>query len=380
MGIAVVNQSLAVAMTTPDVEVFSALVGDIYDASLDPGLWPAVLQKACGYIGGSTATLSSEETTRRTAHFYFAWGTDPHYMRLYEEKYHKLNPAFPTVLFFAVEEPHSIVPDCITRDEYCRSRFGKEWLLPQGMIDGLFANLEKSPTACSTLIVARKLRDGFADEEMRRRFALVVPHIRRAVLIGKVIDLKRVEAAALADSLDSLNSGVFLVDSTGRILHANASGHYMIGEATTVRAPSGKLGAVDAHADQALLDSFAAAARGDAVLGRKGIAVPLRASNAERYVAHVLPLTSGSRRKAGAAYAAAATVFVRRAELDLPSPPEAVGKEFGLTPAELRVLFAIIEVGAVGGVAGSRSIRSDCEDPSAALVREDWCPPSGRTC
>jgi hypothetical protein len=61
----------------------------------------------------------------------------------------------------------------------------------------------------------------------------------------------------------------------------------------------------------------------------------------------VLPLTSGSRRKAGASYAAAATVFVRRAELDLPSPPEAVAKAFGLTPAELRVLFAIIEVGSV---------------------------------
>jgi len=96
-------------------ELFSVLVGDIYDASLDPTLWPTVLQKACKYIGGSAASLSSEETWRRTAYFYFAWGADPHYMRLYEEKYRKLNPAIPTVLFFGVEEPRSIVPDCITR-------------------------------------------------------------------------------------------------------------------------------------------------------------------------------------------------------------------------------------------------------------------------
>jgi DNA-binding CsgD family transcriptional regulator len=303
--------------------------------------------EGCGYIGGSVASLSSEETWRRTAHFYFAWGADPHYMRLYEEKYHKLNPAFPTVLFFAVEEPRSIVPDCITREEYCRSRFGKEWLLPQGMIDGLFANLEKSPTACSTLVVARKLPDGFADDEMRRRFALVVPHIRRATLIGKIIDLKTVEAAAFADSLDTLASSMFLVDATGRIIHANASGHSMISEAAALRAPGGRLGALDAQADQALLDSFSAAARGDAVLAKKGIAVPLKARDEQRYMAHVLPLTSGSRRKAGASYAATATIFVRKAELDLPSPPEAVAKEFGLTPAELRVLFAIIEVGSV---------------------------------
>ena len=79
--------------------------------------------------------------------------------------------------------------------------------------------------------------------------------------------------------------------------------------------------------------------------------MPLKARNEERYVAHVLPLTSGSRRKAGVSYAAAATVFVQKAALDLPSPPEAVGKEFQPTPAELRVLFAIVEVGGAPEVA-----------------------------
>jgi DNA-binding CsgD family transcriptional regulator len=331
----------------PELDTFSALVGEIYDASLRPALWPAVLQKACRYIGGSSASLSSQETWRRTVHFHFTWNADQRYLTLYKDKYHRLNPAFPTVLFFDVEEPHSIVPDCITRKEFCRSRFGKEWLFPQGLIDGLFANLEKSPTACSTLVVTRTQAEGFADEEMRRRFGLVVPHIRRSVVIGKVIDLKTVEAAALADSFDALSSGVFLVDAVGRIVHANASGHAMVSEAAALRAPSGKLGAIDGQADQALLDSFSAAARGDALLGTKGIAVPLKARDGSRYVAHVLPLTSGLRRKAGTAYSAAATVFVRKAELDLPSPPEAVGKEFRLTPAEQRVLFAIVEVGSV---------------------------------
>ena len=76
-----------------------------------------------------------------------------------------------------------------------------------------------------------------------------------------------------------------------------------------------------------------------------------QARDGERYVAHVLPLTSGTRRKAGTSYSAVATVFVHKAVLDLPSPPEAVANEFQLTPAELRVLFAIIEVGGVPEVA-----------------------------
>jgi DNA-binding CsgD family transcriptional regulator len=49
-------------------------------------------------------------------------------------------------------------------------------------------------------------------------------------------------------------------------------------------------------------------------------------------------------------YSAVATVFVHKAVLSLPVAPEAVAKEFRLTPAELRVL-AIIEVGGVPEVA-----------------------------
>jgi hypothetical protein len=82
---------------------------------------------------------------------------------------------------------------------------------------------------------------------------------------------------------------------------------------------------------------FAAAQAGDAAVGKRGIAIPLKARSGERYVAHVLPLTSGARRKAGVSYSATAAMFVRKATLDLPSPPEAVACEFNLTPAEVRV-------------------------------------------
>ena len=77
----------------------------------------------------------------------------------------------------------------------------------------------------------------------------------------------------------------------------------------------------------------------------------LKARDGARYVANVLPLTSGARRNAGAVYSATAVVFVHRATLDMPSPPEALAREFRLTPAELRVLFAIIEVGNASEVA-----------------------------
>jgi DNA-binding CsgD family transcriptional regulator len=333
-----------------DMEQLSLLIGDIYDASLDPALWPSVFATATKYMGGSAAHLSVRDIVGGNSYGHFASGHDPHFLELYHQKYVKINPIFPTVAFFDVERTLSI-PDCLPPEEFCRSQFVREWVIPQGYVDIVFSNVEKSATGCAMFSVLRHFSEGFANEELGRRFALVVPHIRRALLIGKVIDLHKVEAAALADSFDTLVSGMFIVDATGRIVHANASGYAMIAEADAVRAPNGRLTANDPAAEQALLDIFTAAGGGDAMLGRKGIAVPLRARTDERYVAHVLPLTSGARRKAGVSYGAVAAVFVRKAALDLPSPPVAIAQQFRLTQAELRVLFFIVEIGGMSEVA-----------------------------
>jgi len=332
-----------------EADEVSLLIGDVYDASLDPALWPAVFKKTTEYIGGSASYLVWQDILGGNSDGYFAAGHDRHFLHLYHQKYCRINPLFPTVVFHGVEKTLSI-PDCLPREEFCRSQFAREWVVPQGYVDVVFSNVEKSATSCAVFTVMRHLTDGFVDDEMRRRFALVVPHVRRALLIGKVIDLHKVEAAALADSLDTLVSGMFIVNGTGRIIHANASGYAMVAEANAVRAPNGRLGATDPAADQAFLDIFTAAEGGDASLGRRGIAVPLAARNDERYVAHVLPLTSGTRRQAGVSYRAVAAVFVRKATLDLPSPPVAVAQQFKLTPAELRVLFSVMELGGLAEV------------------------------
>jgi DNA-binding CsgD family transcriptional regulator len=185
---------------------------------------------------------------------------------------------------------------------------------------------------------------------MRQRFELITPHIRRSMLIGKAIDLHRVEAATLADTLDELASGTFIVDATARIIHANLAAHRLIAEADLLRARNGRLSVLEPRG-RSLLELCAAAENGDAAVGKGGIALPLAARTGERYVAHVLPLTSGARRKAGVSYAATAVLFIRKAGLDMPSPPEAVTRQFKLTSAEVRVLFAIVQIGGVPEVA-----------------------------
>jgi len=165
---------------------------------------------------------------------------------------------------------------------------------------------------------------------------------------------------------------MFIVDSTGRIIHANVSAHRLIAEANVLRARNGRVAAFDLEGSRNLLDVFAAAQAGDAAVGKRGVAIPLTARTGDRYVAHVLPLTSGARRKAGVSYSATAAMFIRKAALDLPSPPEAIASQFNLTPAEVRVLFAIVEIG--GGArsrSGARHLGPNRQEPSASHLREN---------
>ena len=96
---------------------------------------------------------------------------------------------------------------------------------------------------------------------------------------------------------------------------------------------------------------------GDAALGVKGIALPLTAHNGERYVAHVLPLTSGLRRDAGLAYNGGGRIVrPQGGSRGFPRLPESLARMYNLTPTELRVLLAIVDVGGVPEVAASLGV------------------------
>lgn len=164
------------------------------------------------------------------------------------------------------------------------------------------------------------------------------------------------EAAAFADALDGLGAGMFLVDETGGIIHVNGSGQVMLHERSVLRAADGKLVACDANAASALKKIFAAAGGGAVAVCTSDIAVPLGTRDGEHYVAHVLPLTSGARRRAGARYAAVAALFVHKVALEASFRPEAIATVYNLTPSELRVLLAIVEVGGVQGTAEALGI------------------------
>jgi DNA-binding CsgD family transcriptional regulator len=199
--------------------------------------------------------------------------------------------------------------------------------------------------------VFRHERDGVIDEQARQRMRLIAPHVRRAVTVSGTIDLKTAETVTYVDMLDGISAGVFLVDAGGRIVHVNVAGQLILEADDVVRAVDGRVAARDGRTDETLRRIFAAIAGDDDRIGSEGFAVPLTARSGDLYVAHVLPLNAGERRRAREAFPAIAVMFVRRAALKDPSLPQSIAQIYGLTPAELRVLEAVVEIGGVSDTA-----------------------------
>jgi hypothetical protein len=98
--------------------------------------------------------------------------------------------------------------------------------------------------------------------------------------------------------LDELKTAVFLLNRTGQITHTNESGRDILGRKDFLYAERGRLLAADPKLNRNTL-------RRDRGIGlwrtpprrAESIALPFVGRDGQRFVGHVLPLTSGRRRE-----------------------------------------------------------------------------------
>ena len=333
-----------------ETERASLLIGQIYDAALDPSLWRTVLAGMCDFIPAGFGILITEDAVSERAHVHYTSHDEGEWLDRYFKKYIRLNPTLvPAVLKTAPGEVVSIA-DFMPYKRFLRTAFYKEWVAPR-YADSIISMLEKTPTSLSVCTVVRSAAQGQADAAARRRMRVLVPHVRRAISIGRIIDLQTVRALNFASALDHLASGFFLTDAKGVIMHVNMSGRRLLDDGRVLQRAKDALAATAPEINAALRQAIAATAGGDTTLGTKGIAIALASAKGGRYIVNVLPLTSGNRRQVGLAHGATAAVFVRKAELDVPSVLEVIAQAYKLTTRELSVMMGIVEVGGVPEVA-----------------------------
>ena len=264
-----------------------------------------------------------------------------------------MDPFFPATSFIDAGLVHR-TSDIIPRSDLEQTRFYREWIEPQGIVDAVAVNLEKGLTRSSYLAVRTDATYGLADDKMLERLAALVPQLQRAVNISRLVDHgKQSEqvSVALTAMLDHLEVAVFLVDADCIMTFANEAAKGMLADAILVEARGKALRVISASADHTLHDVIASITKGDGWPGVRGVGVLLTDNAPNQWFAHILPLTSGRRRETGAANAAVAAVFIRKTSPNAPPPLEAIARRYSLTAGEARVLDAVLKVRGVKAMA-----------------------------
>jgi len=325
-----------------EMEQFSSLIGELYDAAIDPSHWSGVLEKSAQFLDAFAVSLWQLDCFNPAASLERHFGVDPYYVQICKAKYWRCDPRLALSYLFKPGEVFSTAEFPVA--EFHDTRFYQEWLKPQGVKESVRCVFERTPEAAFGIF---RDEDSSPDGIALRRMKLLMPHMRRAVSIRKTMNLGRAMTAAFADTLDDLRSGIFLLDAKQRIVHANKAGHAMLAAKVLLRTGDGRLSTTEPNGRQALECGIAMASKVNPKASGKGQTMLF----GEGYVGHLLPLTAGARRSAGAMYEAVAALFVHKTAAEATSAPEIMAMRYGLTPMELNVLLAIVDGGGVPDVA-----------------------------
>lgn len=338
-------------MTPDSASLFSDLVGDIYDVALDRRLWNDALARIRDFAGGCTAAIYVKTASGgATIHHYSDSFITPHFRELYVGKLVKCDPTTAAQFLAKPGIPVSM-GDVMSTDEFHKSRIFTGWVKPQGLADQAVIILDREPQDVMLAAVFRNEEQGPVDDAMRRRLALIGPHLRRAALIARAAYIPTSQQASLKEAVDALQTGVVFLDANGHIVHANEAAEALLGGLRSKTVIHERLGLSNRAADQQLRDLIAHAATGEAKCGNRSVTITVNDPAGGVYLLHALPLTVGKRRQLGQDADAVVALYLRKAEFMPASIPQVIATQFNLTPSELRVLLAIVEGGGVAEAA-----------------------------
>jgi DNA-binding CsgD family transcriptional regulator/PAS domain-containing protein len=253
----------------------------------------------------------------------------------------------------SLDEPH-VASRHLTTTYIETSPFFQEWIKRNGVVDIMHFFLMHTPRHHAGLGLCRHARQGIITDREIELGKLLLPHVRRAVTISNVLDVRTIEGTRMAEALDALRCAVLLTNERGTILHANCAAEQMLDKGGPIQSSQGVLQATAPSAASELRSALALAAGNETGIGKTGLAIRLSEPDVPPVFAHVLPLT-GSAFRTRLQPAAVAAVFIG-APPDAQEGADAVAAAFGLTPTETKVLanlFAgrtLIETAATLGI------------------------------
>ena len=344
------------APTLLSLDLLSDLIGRIYDCALDPEGWPDVLADINRRLGFLQATLTLQAMPGGAVLLSVASGiADDWLMRstAYGPEVIEGWGGVARIAAVPIEEPallSEMNPSLF--DGSHRNAFYDEWYWPQGLLDTAAVVLTRDGQSLASISLTRHETQGPIGPQEVDAIRLLAPHLRRAVTISRLLDVRAVAAATFQSVIDRAGTPILVVDDQLGLLHANGAAQALLDARDTLVFNGQKLATTVPAVTQALALAVAQASEDEAAIGRRGLAIPLLAGQGAARALHVLPLHGGVLRR-GLVNRAVAAIFVSSAAPETADVGALVAQLFGLSASEARV-FDLIAQGLTPAEVASR--------------------------
>lgn len=260
-------------------ERFSAMVGKIYDAAIDPARWHAAMEAICAELRFHSSTLNLQALPSMAALTNVTFNVPPEYLRIMERldtgaDVIAIWGGAATLLSLAMDKPAVLtVVNPRFETDALQNRYFQDFAKPRGIIDVLSIGLARDARALGTIAFGRHESAGPIGEREVQLATLLIPHLQRAATINRMLEMAALKQASYLGTLDALAAGVALVGEDSRILYANPVAQRMLDQGKLIKAIDGKLAAATPAATRALAVALAHAARDESLIARRGLGI-----------------------------------------------------------------------------------------------------------
>ena len=326
------------------------LVDEIYNASLEAGRWPMFIEslgEAFNCVGGALLQRDQHSAERGFIEFGgMAAATRTAYQQHYAARSVWMPAAFTRSSELVVG--HELAPD---KQSFERSEFYNDWLRPQGAYDAIGGVIQRSSDSLTVVTVLRAKRAGLVTEADKQAFARLMPHVRRAMDIHRRLFGVQLQRDGTLYALDALQVGILLTDRTGRVVFSNRVAEEILRRGDGLVLLRGQLRAARSDDSRKLTDLIEGAVKTTLGAGERAggiLSLPTNIGGPVTLLVSPCPRLG--------LLEPAAMVFITTSLRSVSFEGHHVARWYGFTPAEMKLLRALVDGCRLSEYAGDAAI------------------------
>ncbi len=323
-----------------EIERFSHSLETVYDCVLEPENWTAALREINGLTGADSSAFHWGDVVTQTVIEAYHVGMTPEFLEALRR--HSIAWAMQVNAIGWEVGKVQYLADLLDRNEFENGRFYREVILPHRQCDYMAVNPVNNGRQLASLSVNTNINTGLFQPRSVELMRLLAPHICKAARLSAAFDLKTMQASMLEKTLDTLASGVILLNAQGQVVYSNASAQHMLQGHGGIGLANGRLVIKNSEAESSFTSSLAAM-RDPAPTKRQPhdtIAIP---DDLNPLILTFLSIATGRRKGLMGNFEATVAIFIQHMGRTSMIPGKALGALYDLTPTEIKVTMALLQ-------------------------------------